>query len=189
LTVNLTQSLRDGADFRRRIEDQSGQTLSDCYQCGKCTAGCPVAFAADAAPHQVVRMLQLGLRDEALATRTIWLCAACSTCTTRCPRGVDLARIMDCLRIAALRQGKVRAGRQVALFNNVFLESVRKYGRAHELGLAMGLNLKRGTPLKDADLGLGMLKRRKLRLAPSRIRSTGEIAAIFRRAGEMEDGK
>ncbi len=189
MTVNLTQSLQDGVDFRRRIEEESGQTLSDCYQCGKCTAGCPVAFAADVAPHQVVRFLQLGLRDEALAAQTIWLCATCSTCTTRCPRNVDLAKIMDCLRIAALRHGKDKNSRQVALFNNVFLESVCKYGRAYELGLAMALNLKRGTPLKDADLGLGMFKRRKLRITPSRIRATGEIAAIFRHAGEMKDGK
>ncbi|MGC8839056.1 MAG: 4Fe-4S dicluster domain-containing protein [Anaerolineae bacterium] len=87
----------------RQVEELSGQDLLACYQCGKCAAGCPVAFAMDLLPSQVIRLAQLGQIEELLETQTIWLCAACQTCTTRCPKGVDLARIMEALRELALR--------------------------------------------------------------------------------------
>ena len=81
-----------------RVEEYSGQDLMACYQCGKCAAGCPVAFAMDMLPSQVIRFAQLGLVERLLESKTIWLCAACQTCYTRCPKGVDLSRIMEALR-------------------------------------------------------------------------------------------
>lgn len=91
------------SELVRQVEELSGQDLLACYQCGKCAAGCPVAFAMDLLPSQVIRLAQLGQIEELLETQTIWLCAACQTCTTRCPKGVDLARIMEALRELALR--------------------------------------------------------------------------------------
>jgi len=90
-------------DLVRQVEEISGQDLLACYQCGKCAAGCPVAFAMDILPSQVIRLAQLGLVEELLETETIWLCAACQTCYTRCPKGVDLSRIMEALRELALK--------------------------------------------------------------------------------------
>jgi heterodisulfide reductase subunit C2 len=90
----------------RRVEEYSGQDLMACYQCGKCAAGCPVAFAMDMLPSQVIRYAQLGLVDRLLESKTIWLCAACQTCYTRCPKGIDLSRIMEALReIVMLEEG------------------------------------------------------------------------------------
>ena len=91
------------SDLVREVEEISGQDLLACYQCGKCAAGCPVAFAMDVLPSQVIRLAQLGLIEEILETETIWLCAACQTCYTRCPKGVDLSRIMEALRELALK--------------------------------------------------------------------------------------
>ncbi len=82
----------------RRVQEYSGQDLLACYQCGKCAAGCPVAFAMDMLPSQVIRYAQLGLVERLTQSETIWLCAACQTCYTRCPKGVDLSRIMEALR-------------------------------------------------------------------------------------------
>lgn len=100
--------IRIGADvirseLVRQVEELSGQDLLACYQCGKCAAGCPAAFAMDLLPSQVIRLAQLGQVAELLETQTIWLCAACQTCYTRCPKGVDLSRIMEALRELALR--------------------------------------------------------------------------------------
>ena len=93
------------SDLVRRIEEISGQDLLACYQCGACSAGCPVAFAMDMLPSQVIRLVQLGQVEEALESETIWFCAACQTCYARCPKGVDLSRIMEALREIALQRG------------------------------------------------------------------------------------
>jgi len=90
--------------FVRQVEEISGQDLLTCNQCGKCSAGCPVVAAMDLLPSQVIRMAQLGMEDV-LESNTIWICASCLTCVTRCPKGVDLPRLMEALRQIALRQG------------------------------------------------------------------------------------
>ena len=90
--------------FVRQIEEVSGQDLLACNQCGKCSAGCPIVAAMDLLPSQVIRMAQLGM-EEVLESNTIWICASCLTCVTRCPKAVDLPRLMEALRQIALRQG------------------------------------------------------------------------------------
>ena len=90
--------------FVRQVEEVSGQDLLTCNQCGKCSAGCPVVAAMDLLPNQVIRMAQLGM-EEVLESNTIWICASCLTCATRCPKGVDLPRLMEALRQIALRTG------------------------------------------------------------------------------------
>jgi len=91
-------------EFVRQIEETSGQGLLECNQCGRCSAGCPVAAAMDLLPSQAIRLAQLGL-EEVLESTTIWICASCLTCVTRCPKGVDLPRLMEALRQVALRGG------------------------------------------------------------------------------------
>ena len=93
------------SEFYRQLEEISGQNLMDCYQCGKCSAGCPVAESMDILPNQIIRLAQLGLLEEALNSKTIWLCASCIICTSRCPKGVDIAKIMEGLRVMILRKG------------------------------------------------------------------------------------
>lgn len=93
------------SEFVRKVVEISGQDLLACNQCGKCSAGCPVAFAMDLLPSQVIRLAQLGL-EEILNANTIWFCASCLTCLSRCPRGVDLPRVMEALRQLVLREGK-----------------------------------------------------------------------------------
>lgn len=90
--------------FVRQVEETSGQDLLACNQCGKCSAGCPVVAAMDILPSQVIRMAQLGM-EEVLESNTIWICASCLTCSTRCPKGVDVPRLMETLRQVSLRKG------------------------------------------------------------------------------------
>ena len=91
------------SDFVKKVEELSGQNILSCYQCGKCSAGCPSSFAMDLLPSQIIRMVQLGLQDEIMNSKTIWLCASCLTCSVRCPRGVDIARIFEALRLLVTR--------------------------------------------------------------------------------------
>lgn len=90
--------------FVRDVEDISGQALLDCNQCGKCSAGCPVVAVMDLLPSQAIRMAQLGM-EEVLESKTVWICASCLTCVSRCPKGVDLPRLMEALREISLRTG------------------------------------------------------------------------------------
>ncbi len=92
-------------EFVLKIEELSGENIYACYQCGKCSAGCPVAGHMDILPHTIIRLIQLGADKEALESKTIWLCSSCLQCMAKCPKGVDLAKIMDTLRAVLLRKG------------------------------------------------------------------------------------
>jgi len=92
------------SDFVKKVAEISGQDLLACNQCGKCSAGCPMCFAMDWLPNQVIRLAQLGLEEDIAAAKTVWLCASCLTCTARCPRGVDLGRVMEAIRLITLRK-------------------------------------------------------------------------------------
>lgn len=180
-SYNLTESLRVNEDFRALVGKLSGQPLSQCYQCGKCTAGCPVAFAMDVVPNKVIRMAQAGLKDEVLRCQSIWICATCSTCTARCPEGVDPARVMEVLRIMAAREGIPAPGRgkDVSIFNRSFLGSVRRYGRMFEAGTMAEFNLRSLHLLREASTGMKMFIKGKLRLLPEKTRNMKEIDSIF----------
>jgi len=89
--------------FVRKVQELSGQNLLACYQCGKCSAGCPAVAEMDILPNQIIRYAQLGLKDELLASRAIWICASCLTCNARCPKGINIAEVIEALRQILLR--------------------------------------------------------------------------------------
>jgi heterodisulfide reductase subunit C2 len=91
-------------EFVKDVESISGQDLLACNQCGKCSSGCPVAYALDVLPSAIIRLAQLGIEDV-LEAQTIWTCASCLTCVSRCPKGVDLPRVMEALRTIAMQRG------------------------------------------------------------------------------------
>jgi len=97
-------SQRLQSDFVKRVEEISGESLLSCNQCGKCSAGCPMSFAMDSLPNQIIRLAQLGLEEDIASSNTVWICASCLTCSVRCPQGVDLGRVMEALRLITLRK-------------------------------------------------------------------------------------
>jgi len=181
-------NLNSNGETINQLMDKIDQNLQQCYQCGKCTAGCPAAFAMDISPHQIVRMLQIGLWEEALHSETIWLCATCSTCSTRCPKGFDLAKLMDSLRFLAKQQGVKLKGRskKVSIFNQLFLDTLNKYGRSYEVGLMLKYNLYLRNPFKDAMLGLSMFSQGKLKIGPHKIKGTKDMARIMKNVEKLE---
>ncbi len=157
-------------DLARRVQQELGQNVYLCYQCVKCTSGCPVAEFFDWQPNQVMRALQLGQEEIALQAQTPWLCAACQTCTTRCPQGLDIAAIMDFLTREALEQGLEPPVPQVQVFNEAFMREVRLWGRAFELGLMAEYGLRTGNPMENLDLGVRMIRKGKVSFLPTPTR-------------------
>ena len=103
MRVKLSREKLQG-EFKAKVAELSGQNINLCYQCGKCSAGCPMSADMDLLPNQVMRMVQLGLADDVAECRTIWRCASCLACTVRCPKGVDIARVIEALRLLSLRK-------------------------------------------------------------------------------------
>ncbi|MCK9377286.1 MAG: 4Fe-4S dicluster domain-containing protein [Syntrophobacterales bacterium] len=162
------------------VTERSGAALNRCYHCQSCGNGCPFVQAMDYAPNQVLRLVQFGMRQEVLTCKTIWVCVGCHTCSSQCPMSIDIAAIMDTLRLMAVEEGVAIGKPNIIDFHEEVLRSLEKYGRAHKLGIMLGYKRQTGRWLKDLDVGLKMLARRKLDLIPSRVRDVKEITDLFK---------
>jgi heterodisulfide reductase subunit C len=105
MTVNIFKK-KVKSDFVTKVEELSGQNLLACYQCGKCSAGCPAISQMDILPNQIIRLAQLGLKNELFKSKSIWVCASCMTCNTRCPKGINVAEVIEAVRQILLRKRK-----------------------------------------------------------------------------------
>lgn len=176
--MNITKD--QNTDFVEQVSRESGQNPYLCYQCGNCTAGCPFTEFFDYPVGQIMRLLQVGQKETILRSRAIWLCATCETCTTRCPCQIDVAQIMDTLRVIARRENYV-SEKDIKLFFDTFLDSLRKYGRVFELGILLNYNLKSGKIFADIDLGPKVLGKGKIHFLPTKIKGKEKIERIFGR--------
>jgi heterodisulfide reductase subunit C2 len=166
-----------------------GMDVQKCYQCGKCTAGCPVAEHMDIAPNQLVRMAQMGDYEHALTCLAIWACVSCQTCTARCPQSVDCAGVMDGFRQLAAEKGEVSpAVQRVLVFQRAFLDSVRRNGRVNEVELiaqfkALAFMKDFSVPLlmKDALLAPKLMQRGKFHLVGEKVKDRAVVKRIFDR--------
>jgi len=103
MRINISQrKIKD--PFVAKVQELSGQNLLACYQCGKCSAGCPAVSQMDILPNQIIRYAQLGFKDELLQSKSIWVCASCMTCNARCPKGINIAEVIEAIRQILLRK-------------------------------------------------------------------------------------
>ncbi len=152
--------------FDMKETGKTAENPSLCYQCAKCSAGCPVAEDMDMLPHEVMHRLAIGQEDKTLRANTIWMCAGCFTCAVRCPNDIDITTVMDELREKAVAQGIECAKKDVLTFHKSFIRDLSRRGRIHELRLMGEYNLLTGKPLKNAELAPKMLLSGRLKLLP-----------------------
>jgi heterodisulfide reductase subunit C len=172
---------RDTA-FIQKVADEVPE-VNRCYQCLTCTLGCPLAFAMDLKPHEILKYVQLGEKEKVLRASTPWICTSCETCATRCPHEIPIVKLMDLLRQMAVEEGMVTE--QGPKVNDVFLDEIRKRGRVHELSLILDLKRRTGglfrLDIDEIRLGLGMFRHGKLKLLPTKIKGIDAMKKIFAR--------
>ena len=185
----MSQKILD-PDYRllEQIEAQGPFQAGACFQCRKCTSGCPVTFAMDLYPDEVIRLVILGQRETVLDCRTIWVCAACETCTTRCPNDVKIAELMDCLKEMAVLEGVPSSQPRILALHETFLNNIKKRGRLYETTLLPAYLLKSGKLLDewnsgtwryDLKLARQMFSKGRLPLLPKSIKGKSEVRNIL----------
>jgi len=183
--MESVQTITSGSKLAKAVMAECGQNVNVCFQCGKCAAGCPLSYAMDYKPTQLIHAISLGMDDLVLKSATMWLCATCETCTTRCPQEVDVAKVMDAVKIIAVRQGIKPTIPQVAAFYRAVLANVKMCGRMYEMGMIADYKMRTFEFFKDMKLGMKMFKKGKLKLIPS---FTGAMRTrkIFNRVKKIE---
>lgn len=180
------------SDLAQQIRRQCGENVFLCYQCGKCSSGCPVVEHFDLFPNELLRAVQLGRRDAVLKSRTLWLCAMCETCAVRCPHGINITKIMDVLKIMAQREGLPSPLPTAVLFNQAALRGVRVFGKMYEAGIMGEVYLRqmaagtldyRQLLKRDLPLALKMIGKGKLKLLPSFGRVAASVKTAVKREG------
>ena len=154
-----------------RIQEELGENVYLCYQCVKCTSGCPVAKYFDWQPNQIMRAVQLGQEDIALESKTPWLCASCLTCSTRCPQGLNITAIMEFLTREVLNRGLKPQVPETDQFNKAFMREVNIWGRSYEPGLMAELIMHNPkSAIDDFQLYLKFFQKGKVSLLPHPVK-------------------
>lgn len=172
--------------FAEEIQNYSGINVYNCYQCGKCSAGCTVSSFIEESPTRLIRLIQLGQKEAVYKSRTPYICATCVTCTSRCPMEIDVAKLMETIRISAKKEGIEPPVKEVPAFAKAFLTPIKWGGKSFELGMMIGYKLKTMTPFTDVELSPVMLKNNKLPFIPGKVKNTERIKKIFERADYFE---
>ncbi|MGD0899754.1 MAG: 4Fe-4S dicluster domain-containing protein [Thermoguttaceae bacterium] len=185
MTETLAWAATD--ELLHEVQDRAGTPVAACFQCHKCTTGCPMGPEMDFLPSQVMRLVHLGAEAELLGSQAIWQCASCEACTARCPMGIDIAAVMDALRIMAIDRKVALPDARGKQFNRSFLGSVRRHGRVFEMGMMAFYKLRTLDLFSDVGKVPAMLAKGKLALLPHRSGSAKQVREVFRRAQEEEE--
>ena len=172
--------------FIERVSELSHQNVSRCYYCLRCSAGCPSAYAMEYTPAQILRLVQLGQKDALLRSSAIWLCIGCETCGTRCPNEIHAGAVIDALRQVALAEGVSPAEQSVFKLHAAFLDSIRTWGRLHELTMILQHKLTSRDLFSNLDMGLDMFLKGKIHPLPKRIQGVDEVKKLFRMKEKVE---
>jgi heterodisulfide reductase subunit C2 len=172
------------------VMDNTRVKVTHCYQCGKCSAGCPLSVEMDYPPSVIMRMLQTGdpaLEEKVLRSFSIWVCLTCEMCYSRCPMSIDIPKMMDFLRQKSVSENKVNPkAKEIIAFHRSFLDSIKYTGRLYEIGLFADYKSRTLKILDDMALAPKMLKRGKLNIIPELIKDRSGVASIFKKSGKKK---
>ncbi|HUT15373.1 MAG TPA: 4Fe-4S dicluster domain-containing protein [Anaerolineae bacterium] len=179
----------------RRFNDEVAALLGNldlayCFQCGVCSGSCPTVDRMEYGPRRIMHMVHLGLADQVLRSRDIWVCVSCFSCSSRCPQDIEICEVMSVLRNLSIARGV--ATDEEAAFSRTFVDVLQRYGRLYEMevllryyaskpGLAGLVGL-----VKQAGLGMTMFRKGKIALRPEHIENTEELKELAAKIGRGE---
>jgi len=176
--------------LRPVIEKISGVDLSLCYQCKKCSGGCPVNKFTNSPPSEIIRRLHLGAGDELLESDLVWMCLSCETCYGRCPMEINIPAVIDALRSLAVEKGARSPKGNIPLFNRKFLEGVKTFGRSYDLSMIMQYKLGSGSLMQDTEKFPTMLAKGKMAMLPPSGADKKTVKRVFEKSkGSQGKGK
>jgi heterodisulfide reductase subunit C len=185
MTVKIKkQTIKNG--LRQIVEEMSGVDLCTCYQCKKCTSGCPVAKLTKYGPSEIIRRLHLGAGNDLLDGDLIWICLSCETCYSRCPMQINTAAVIDALRVLAVeRKAAIQQG-NMPLMNSMFLKTVESFGRTYDLAMIMAYKLGTGSIMNDTDKFPAMLQKGKMAIFPHSGANKQVVKRIFKKSQQSK---
>lgn len=152
------------AKLAGQIQSLVGENVYLCYQCKKCTSGCPLAEIMDITPTEIIHSIRLNMKEKVLNSAGIWYCLSCETCSARCPQEIDIAKIMAACRIIAQKEGIQPRLKKAFDFSRTFLENINFFGRVSDISLLSIYKIREDEINKDIKLGMKMLSRGKLKI-------------------------
>ena len=171
--------------FKDEVAAQAGIAHLDLeyfFQCGVCSGSCPTAEKMEYGPRKIMQMIRLGLAEKVLRSHDIWICVSCYSCVARCPQDVQVTTVMAALRNLAISKGLAKD--KEATFSRIFVDVLQRYGRMHEPALILRYFASEASLaglLRQAGVGLAMLRRGKIALRPERIEGTEELVEMCTR--------
>jgi heterodisulfide reductase subunit C len=175
--------------FLKQVEDiPAGERIKRCIQCGTCTGSCPVSYAMDISPRQLIALFRAGEMEAIMKSRTIWICASCYACTTRCPSGIRITDIIYALKRTAMEQGRKCIAPQVQVLACLFIDNLMRYGRLHEGTLIRKYYTRTGITKLFGLIPLArkMVRTKRLAPFPKKIKARESLSRIIRKAQEIE---
>lgn len=181
------------SNFYDEIAERSGQNIAECYQCTKCSGGCPFNSLMDYSVNQILEMIVYGLEDQLLSSKAIQMCIGCGTCEANCPAGFAMYRVMETLRAKAKEKGIQSRETKVPMFNKFFLETVEQSGRSHETGIAMKYVMANKSSIFESGLigmgpkmlGAGLMGPGDM--FPHKIQGSEHVAGIFKKVAALRE--
>ena len=173
---------RIGQGLKGEIERLAGVDLSICFQCRKCSSGCPVSKLSKTHPSEIMKLLHLGAGEELLSSDLVWMCVSCETCSSRCPMGIDVAAVIDSLRRLAIEHQAPKPEGDMPLFNKAFLKTVEIFGRPYDIAMIAAYKLGTRKLLDDTEKFPYMLKKGKIALLPPLEGDRKTVRRIFKKA-------
>lgn len=185
----ITLSYKGKNTFLETVNKMSGSDVLECYQCGKCVSTCPVSNFMDFPPREMMQMIKLELKDEALMANSTWFCLTCSACSGRCPREINIPAVMEAVRHMAIDESinpDSKRVKDIRKFHEIFLDMIKRYGRNYELRMMAEFNIRTRNLFKDMHLAPTALLKGKIPLGVKPLKSKKAIKKMYEMAEKLE---